>query len=248
MFYCTIEQTYYIEIKEFEYGFDKANLILKVSTTIQDVIAELQTRYGPQVVQRLSDFVPSAPQPTSIPDLDTLLGGGLLPGVLTVLQGGVTSGRVTLAQRILAHSPQTISIYIDACSTFDLESATRNGVNLTRIVIVHPGEQLLEILSGLLSLRVPFVVLDESDAKQVTTLPAVLITQLAQAGTVLLQLPPDRQTPLRAGARLMVEKLEWIRCPQSRDIRGCRSRVIVFEQRGVAFGAHVTLDLMLDDR
>jgi predicted ATP-dependent serine protease len=213
-------------------------------TRIEQVVAEIQARYGHRAVQLLADYQPPPAHATGIPLLDTLLGGGLLPGVLTVLQGRLTSGRVTLAQRILAQMQTSVCVYLDVCGTFDSESAVKNGVNLQRLVIVYPEDQLDSLLSALLTLRVPFIVLDESGAEHCTTLSAVLVGQLAQAGTVLLNLPPDRQTPQRAGARLMVEKLEWIRCERDGDILGCRSQITVFEQRGVPFGSHITLDLL----
>lgn len=222
----------------------RENLSTIQQTRIEQVVAEIQARYGHRAVQLLSDYQPPPAQTTGIAALDELLGGGLLPGVLTVFQGRLTSGRVTLAQRILAHMQVNVSVYLDVCGTFDSESAIKNGVDLQRLIIVYPEDQLDSLLSALLTLRVPLIVLDESGAEHCTTLSSVLVAQLAQAGTVLLNLPPDRQVPRRAGARLLVEKLEWIRCERDGDILGCRSRITVFEQRGVPFGRHTTLDLV----
>jgi recA bacterial DNA recombination protein len=213
-------------------------------TRIEQVVAELQERFGHGAVQRLAEYKPLPAQSTGIPALDDLLGGGLLPGVLTAMQGTLTSGRVTLAQRILAHVQANVSVYLDVCGTFDSESALKNGVDLERLVIVHPDDLLSELLSALLTLRVPFILLDESGAEHCTMLMPVLLAQLAQAGTVLLNLPPDRQAPLRAGSRLMVDKLEWIRCDRDGDIIGCRSRVMVIEQRGVPYGSQATFELI----
>ncbi len=221
-------------------------MTLNPPTRIDQVILDIQERFGQHAIQRLADHQPSAPQATGIPALDALLGGGLLPGVLTAFQGAGTSGRVTLARRILANTQATVSVYLDVCETFDAESASRNGVDLERLILVHPDGQLLDLLGALLTLRVPFILLDESDAKEPAPIPAVILAQLAQVGTILLHLPPDRQAPGRAGARLMVERVAWLRSASDGDIIGCQSRITVFEQRGVHFGSHVTLDLMLE--
>lgn len=211
--------------------------------TLQDTLDEIQKRFGAGAVQLLSAYQPPVRQPTGLPALDDLLGGGLLPGVMTALQGQATSGRVTLALRILAQMQARMMIYLDVCGTFDAESAVRCGIALDRLIIVRPEDQLVELLGALLNLRIPLIVLDESGASRSTPLPQHTIKRLVHSGTTLLVLPPSRQVPAHAGARLMVERVEWIR--YHADIVGCRSRVTVIEQRGVSFGRHVTLDLML---
>lgn len=216
----------------------------EASTRLTQIITQIQERYGHQAVQLLRDHVPPPAQPTGIEALDNLLGGGLLPGMLTTLQGSLTSGRVTLAQHILAQVQTNVCIYIDVCESFDSESAQKNGVDLERLVIVRPENRLAELLSGLLTLRIPFIILDESGGVHPTHLTPVMVAQLAQAGSVLLNLPPDRQAPRRAGSRLLIDRLAWLRCERDNDIVGCRSRVMVIEQRGVPYGSNTTLDLV----
>ena len=106
-----------------------AIVITKNTLNIEQMVEELQERFGVQAVRRLSEYQPPPLYPTGLPALDELLGGGLLTGALTVVQGRLTSGRGTLAQRVLASAHKEVKVYLDVCGTFDAESAARCGVD-----------------------------------------------------------------------------------------------------------------------
>ena len=222
-------------------------MITKNTLNIEQMVEELQERFGVQAVRRLSEYQPPPLYSTGLQSLDDLLGGGLLTGALTVVQGGLTSGRGTLVQRVLASAHQEVKVYLDVCGTFDAESAARCGVDQERLVIIRPDDQTVELLGALLNIRVPLIVLDETVALRATDFPAHLFTQLAQSGSVLLALPPAGQMPARAGARLIVERQDVLRRRSRGDVIGCRSRITVVQQRGIPSGCWTEIDLLWED-
>lgn len=104
-----------------------------------------------QIESTLEQRIPGAltPRPrtirdvatTGIPELDTLLQGGLPVGAITELVGPQCSGRTTLALAFLAE--QTIAgkvvAWVDASDALDPESAAAAGVDLSRQLWVRCG-------------------------------------------------------------------------------------------------------------
>ena len=80
--------------------------------------------------------------PTGIPELDTLLEGGLPIGAITELVGPQSSGRTTLALATLAELTQTAKTvaWVDASDSLDPESAAAAGVDLARNLWVRCGQ------------------------------------------------------------------------------------------------------------
>ena len=76
--------------------------------------------------------------PTSIPALDTIL-GGLPRGALTELSGPVSCGRTTIALAALANASQQgeFCAWIDASDAFDPVSARASGVRLEKLLWVR---------------------------------------------------------------------------------------------------------------
>ena len=224
-------------------------MITQPPSKIEQVVEQLQARFGAHAVQRLSDYTPPPLYATGIGALDDLLGGGLLPGVMTMFQGNMTCGRVTLAQRILAGAVQEVKVYVDIWGTFDPESAANCGVDLERLVIVRPADrrEAPELLGALIQLHIPLIVLDDSTSSLGVELPAHVAAQLAQSGSVLVALPSVRQSAARAGAQLLIERERIIMRPHRGGVLGYRSHVTVIEQRGIASGTSTTLDILLED-
>lgn len=78
---------------------------------------------------------------TGIPELDTLLEGGLPIGAITELVGPLSSGRTTLTMAVLAELTQadkTVA-WIDVADALDPESAAAAGIDLERQLWVRCG-------------------------------------------------------------------------------------------------------------
>lgn len=77
--------------------------------------------------------------PTGIPEVDTLLDGGLPLGAISEITGDESSGRTTLALSFLARCTQAehVCAWVDASDTLDPESAAACGVVLQRLLWVR---------------------------------------------------------------------------------------------------------------
>ena len=215
---------------------------------LDEVTAIIRKRFGADALRPLSEVQRVPTMPTGLPALDTLLGGGLPRGQISILYGAPSSGRTTLVQRIIAGALRDTGFipYLDTGSTFDGEAAAQSGVDLERLLLVRLDDtrELLEVLGALITLRISPIVLDAGAARRII-LPARLSALLAQASGVLLLLPPfGPPRSDHAGLRLLVERTAWLR--QGRDITGCRVRVTVLENRFAAPGGSVELDLPLE--
>ncbi|MEO8391701.1 MAG: hypothetical protein ABI700_01795 [Chloroflexota bacterium] len=217
-------------------------------TKIEQAVRDIKAQFGERAVQRLSEYQPPPLYPTGIELLDALLGGGLVPGGITVIEGNQTCGRGTLALRLLANSPE-ISVWIDMSGTFDAESAVQVGVDLSRVVIVEPTMPagIAELVGALVQIPIPMIIFDESVYAVPSDFPAWVIALIAQSPSVLLALPPMRQTIRRAGARITVELEAWLYRPRTHEVIGYRSRVRVIAQRGIPSGASTVMDILLED-
>lgn len=221
------------------------------SAGIDKVVQDLQERFGMTIVKRLADYKPPPRYATGLDGLDALLGGGLVTGGMTLFQGNTTSGRVTLAHRIMANE-KGVKVWFDRWGNFDPESARKCGVDLEHLVIVRPrdarnGRESVELLGALINLHIPLIVLDDGTSSEPIELPAFVITQLAQSGSVLLALPPIRQLISRSAARLIVEREETLRRPVTGEVIGFHSRLTVIEQPGVRGHSHTEMDILLED-
>jgi len=76
---------------------------------------------------------------TGIPEVDTLLDGGLPVGAISEVAGPKSSGRTGLAHSFLAQQTQEgrICAWVDAGDTFDAESAAASGVILRQLLWVR---------------------------------------------------------------------------------------------------------------
>lgn len=111
------------------------------------VLQELERRFGPRIVYRLTDARPRIGDPTSDVistgslslDLATSV-GGFPRGRLTELIGPRSSGKSILAFHLLANAQQASGFvaFIDATHSADLEQAGRCGVDLADLFLVVP--------------------------------------------------------------------------------------------------------------
>jgi hypothetical protein len=89
------------------------------------------------------------PLPTSEPDLDRLLGGGLARGALVEVVGRRSSGRFALVLTVLAAATGTgeAAALVDLGDGLDPQSAAAAGVDLERLLWLRP-RRLKEALAG----------------------------------------------------------------------------------------------------
>lgn len=127
-------------------------------------------RTGPRLVsarqlvesQRREDRLP--PLPTTLPELDRLLAGGLARGRLIELVGARSSGRFSLVLAALAAATESgeVVALIDLDSGLDPERAAGAGIDLARLLWVRP-RRVAEALAGadmLMTTGFPLVVVD----------------------------------------------------------------------------------------
>jgi hypothetical protein len=76
---------------------------------------------------------------TGIPEVDSLLDGGLPVGAISEVTGPTSSGRTSLAHSFLAQQTmeERVCAWVDACDAFDPESAAASGVSLRQLLWVR---------------------------------------------------------------------------------------------------------------
>jgi recombination protein RecA len=104
-----------------------------------------------QIEAHLADRIPSAltPQPrvsyqvapTGIPEIDSLLHGGLPVGAISEIVGPECSGRTSLALAFVASMTQAgkVCAWVDVSDTLHPESAAAIGIDLSRLLWVRCG-------------------------------------------------------------------------------------------------------------
>jgi hypothetical protein len=77
--------------------------------------------------------------PTGIPEIDSLLNGGLPVGAISELTGPESSGRTSLALSFLAQLTREprVCAWVDASDSFDAESAAASGLSLRQLLWVR---------------------------------------------------------------------------------------------------------------
>lgn len=132
-----------------------------MTQTKQQIMAELasaqQKKWGAQAVRLGCEIASDAsfsPLSTSLPRLDALLEGGILPGQVTELCGARTAGVTTLALKTIA-ATQALGekvIYIDFPFTFHPKYAANCRVDMQDLLIVRPETPLegMEMAADLL--------------------------------------------------------------------------------------------------
>lgn len=109
---------------------------------LQMALTGIQRRWGNKAIGLVRKQPATIPHiPTGFAELDKALGmGGIPRGRISEIVGVPTSGMATMALKIMANaqSGKGTAVYLDLEQTFDPEYADRCGVNLHRLVLVHP--------------------------------------------------------------------------------------------------------------
>lgn len=114
---------------------------------LDDLVAELQQRYGSRAARRGS-ALPSPAAPPALPSglarLDAALPGGGLPrGGLTEIVGPRSAGATTLALLAVAQAQRAsaeIACLLDLQGSFDPAGASALGVDLDSLAVVRPDD------------------------------------------------------------------------------------------------------------
>lgn len=138
------------------------------TTTVEDTIKAIQTKFGDGAIMRLGEKPKVSIQaiPSGSISLDHALGvGGFPRGRIIEVFGPESSGKTTLALHAVAEAQKKggVCAFIDAEHAMDPDYAKKLGVNTNDLLIAQPdtGEQALEITESLVrSGKIDVVVVD----------------------------------------------------------------------------------------
>jgi recombination protein RecA len=233
---------------------------------LEKTVTDIQNRFGLRVIGRASRAAPSV-IPTGFPDLDSTLGGGLPCGRISEIVGVPTAGAATLALKVAsnAQAQDGTVVYIDVARTFDPDYAYRCGVDLHRLMLVHPYhmKQAIAMLPDfaasegfdLLVFDMPLhPPLEPNQQQGLSSALGRLLAPLNRSGGVLLfvtSLPPDGAPPANAplldgyprhlalphyaALRLLIRRARWLHRRQ--DVAGYEADILVLKNRQGKTGA-----------
>jgi RecA/RadA recombinase len=231
------------------------------------VVARLQMQHGPRALRRAPAPAPArARLSTTFPALDAVLQdapdapGGVPRGQLTLLSGPVTSGKVTLAAKILstAHADRRALVaWIDPSRTCDPDYLQRCGLDLDRLLVVHPEDALdgLAVIRYLVESNtlagLVFDSLTDLSSRHATQVAGHL-AHLAQVvgltqTAVLFLAETGREHPAllhHVGLHLRLTRERWL--TQAGDVRGYEARVEVVRQRPGRTGARIPIRIVFN--
>ena len=236
---------------------------------LEMTVAAIRQQWGTRAIRRARQTPATIPHISpSFASLDEALGiGGIPRGRITEIAGAPTSGMATTALKILANAQagDGTAIYLDLDRTFDPHYAARCGLDLTRLLIVHPYDerQALAILQDFILgggasavvFDIPYQLLARPQqlGQALATTLGRLIAPLAKTAAALIfltALPPRAQSsldrypdhltiPHYATVRLFIDKERWLY--QREDIRGYQAQVHVVKNKLGPAGAHVSI-------
>lgn len=240
---------------------------------LEVAVAQVQRRWGPRALRLVSQTTPPpSALPTGFVSLDAVTGiGGFPRGRISELLGPSTSGKTSLALIALAHAQRCggIGAYFDLVRALDPDYARRCGIDLHRLLIVHPPNmaEALAIAASLARRRgLQLIVFDTNpaswpvaDAGPVRGLaPGLRLLSATLASTPCVALflttndsaQPDYpgQLPLPAYAtlRLSVVHERWIQWPWE-DVTGYVAVVAVIKNKLGAPGRRATITITFND-
>ncbi len=109
-------------------------------------VARLQLAHGTRAIRRAGPdekTPPIARIATSFAELDAALDGGLPQGRIAEISGPATSGKLTIAAKAIATAHRldadVLAAWIDPSHSLDPDYMHRCGVDLNRLLVVHPA-------------------------------------------------------------------------------------------------------------
>jgi predicted ATP-dependent serine protease len=217
------------------------------SEKLTDTLRALQTRFGERIIAPATQASALQTLPFGFADLDAQIGGGLLPGRLSVLIGSPTSGATTLALSALAQAQNGGSVaYVDLASRFDPPTAHAHGIDLASLLLTRPSLSAVPaIIRDLLSANGALVIVDAIDTPLRLNAEDArrFATALKRSSSALLWLVSVKPDGLDAltDIRLRCQRLAWIQ--RDADIIGLHVRVIIDKDRAGGGGRAVQLTI-----
>lgn len=215
------------------------------------LVAQIQMEHGPRALRRpeKGERAPSAQRiATGFPQLDALLDGGLPRGRISEICGPPTCGKLTLAAQVVAaahRQSDAFAVWSDPTRTCDPATLHRCGVDLSRLVVLHPdtlANGLLMTTRALQSRALAVLTFDlpagpdeaeRWDEGQLAGALAQINTVLAEISTaVLFVTEPERSSRALAHAaavRILLTRQQWL--TRRRDPQGYESVAEVVKNR-----------------
>jgi recombination protein RecA len=154
----------------------------KKPSELESLLKDVEKAHGKGVMVYGTQAANFTHSETGIFMLDFALLGGLAEGFASMMYGKESSGKSTLALRAVASKlrkyPESVAIWVDSETTFDIGWAEKHGIDPRRIIRVAPdsGEQAVDIIDeALQTAEVSIVVLDSVPA----TVPQKIIDNSA---------------------------------------------------------------------
>jgi recombination protein RecA len=234
------------------------------------VVARLQLDYGPRAIRRAArdEKMPFVARiPTTFSELDAVLDGGLPQGRITEISGPATSGKLTLVSKAIASAQhldrQTLAAWIDPSCTCDGDYLHRCGIDLQRLLVVHPAT-LADAFVALLHLAesntLALLAVDgppagvaaprlspADDAAFAATLARLTTILTGTATAIVFLTEPQHPLPALAHAaalRIVLQHEQWI--TRNGDIRGYVGRAEIVKNRLGAAGARVPVRIVFN--
>lgn len=148
-------------------------------TKLEELMAEVNKRYGANLMERASGIQGYRHVETGIFQLDFSLLGGIPEGFATMLYGWESTGKTTTAMRIVGNAirknPSKAAVFLDAETTFDPVWADVHGIDRSKMYYVQPdsGEGAVDIVQAVLQN-------EESCILVVDSIPALVPQKIAE--------------------------------------------------------------------
>ena len=238
---------------------------------LEKTVTDLQDRLGLRAIGRSADLPAPAVIPTGFPALDDALGvGGWPRGRISEIVGIPTAGGATLALKTIAQVRSGSAVYIDTAHTLDPDYAHRCGVDLHRLMIIHPYniQQAIAMLPDfaagddldLLVFDMPLhPALEPERQQQLSAALGRLLAPLSRSNCALLfvtSLPPTGDEPALDGyprhlalphyaaLRLLVRRARWLYRRQ--DVHGYEADVLILKNKLARPGGEARIAITFD--
>lgn len=145
----------------------------KTKPSLARVIAEINKKYGENIIGRIPDMptIETTRISTGIPQLDTAIGGGFPTRRIIELYGVPSSGKSLISMLLIKKAQEAglECVYVDVEDAFDPKFAEKLGVDVKKLVVAQSsvGEDTLELVCKLLDAE-PGVIVIDSVAAMIT--------------------------------------------------------------------------------
>lgn len=136
-----------------------------------EIVKKLKKDYGESIAKKGSEEYSDTPRiPTGIFPFDLASGGGFPMGRVSIVFGPESSGKTNVVLKAIGKGqqlyPDKMAVFVDAEHAFDPVWAATLGVDVDRLIVVHPeyAEQAVDMIEAFLYASDVFVVVLDSIA------------------------------------------------------------------------------------